>query len=843
MIVMPSCKFILQIIVALSLLMQFESSGLASDDMLIFTGYTNRIYGNLTFNNGWNEYGWGPRFVTNNPVHTDALAYCLAPNGGWQAISLTHGDIDSALYTNLTFWINGGAGGGQTVGVGGMLGGVEQPRVGIGINGKLPTNSWLQVSLSLAALGCANQSNFDGIRIWSNSGNVQSNFFIDDVVLCAAPPPALVHLAVNAAQSVRTVDPRVFAVNTAAWDGNLDTTNTLSVLTNLGNQALRWPGGSWSDDYHWTNEPNSVGYVNRNWGAFSTNFIHVATNSHAQAFIIVNYGSSTPDEAAWGVRMFNITNHCGFKYWEVGNENYGSWETDNNTNAPWLRHDPWTYAMRFTNYYVRMKAVDPAIRIGAVVVSSESGNSNNATHFAVNPRTGVTNYGWTPVVLSTLKSLGVTPDFLIDHEYCPDVGDTSTLLWSQNWTSIAANLRQMLNDYMGPVSSNVELNVTENGNSGNDRQRSSLVSGLFYADSIGQILQTEINTRLWWDMRNGQNAITNSDPAYYGWRTNAGGYYYSDEGIVYNNAEPTNCYPTYYCAKLMKYFAGGGDTVVQASSSYPLLAVYAVKRTNGILTLLVINKSPSSNLTAAVNLAGYLPMTNALVYSYGISQDLAAGTPVGSPDLTQSNFTRAGVVFTNIFPPYSATVMVLTTLVSTNANLASLVINPGGTLTPAFVSNVLNYATTEAYGTRPTVTVVNSDLMAINRLIYNATTNLLASGVASGALTLSPNPAVTNLMRVQVTAPDGVTIKNYVVSVKQLPSQTMPMLTNSLNGGVLTLTWPLDHLGYRLQVQTNQLSLGLSTNWFTWPNSTNVNTLLVPIDLGIPGMFFWLVYP
>jgi hypothetical protein len=642
-------------------------SAFASNDMLIFSDFTNRIYGNLVFNNGWHEYGWGPRFVTNNPVHSGTLSYCLAPDGGWQAISLIQDDLDTSLYTNLTFWINGGSSGGQSVVVKGMLGGIDQPSVGIGINGKLPTNSWLQVSLPLAALGCANKTNFDGIRLQSASPSAQPAFFIDDVVLRAAPPPALVNVGVIATQVVRTVDARVFAVNTAAWDGNLDTTNTIFVLTNMGNQALRWPGGSWGDVYHWTNEPNSAGFVNRNWGSFSTNFIHVATNTGAQVFIIANYGSSTPEEAAFGVRMFNLTNHCGFKYWEVGNENFGSWEADNNTNAPWLPHDPWTYAMRFTNYYAQMKAVDPTIKIGAVVIASETAYSNNATHFAVNPRTGVTNYGWTPVVLSTLKSLGVTPDFLIDHEYGPDSGDTTALLWSKNWTAIAANLRQMMNDYLGPASTNVEINVTENGNSGNDRQRSSLVSGLFYADSLGQVLQTEINTRLWWDLRNGRGLLRPSDPALYGWRTDWFTNvalltntleYYSDEGMVYNKAEPTNCYPTFYCAKLMKYFARGGDTVVKAASDYPLLASYAVKRTNGTLTLLVINKSSCSNLTAAVNVAGYLPVTNATVYSYGIPQDYAARTGLGSPDIAQTNISKAGVNFTSTFAPYSASVIV-----------------------------------------------------------------------------------------------------------------------------------------------------------------------------------------
>ena len=80
-----------------------------------------------------------------------------------------------------------------------------------------------------------------------------------------------------------------------------------------------------------------------------------------------------PNEAAYGVRMFNITNHCNFKYWEVGNEVGGSWEWDWNTNAPYKAHDPWTYAMRFKDYYAQMKAADPTIKIGAVADITEDG--------------------------------------------------------------------------------------------------------------------------------------------------------------------------------------------------------------------------------------------------------------------------------------------------------------------------------------------------------------------------------------------------------------------------------------------------------------------------------------
>jgi alpha-L-arabinofuranosidase len=619
-----------------------------SDDMLI---YSDR------FNNGWGD-GWSwltPRYPTNNPVYAGTNSMALIPSVPYVVWLLKpYTTVDATLYTNLTFWINGGATGGQNISVYGELNGSSSGLPTVSVTA--PTNSWKQVIISLASLG-VNKTNLTGIGF--NNGASTNRFFIDDVRLIAAPKPATVHVSVNANQTVRTVSGRVFGINTGGGDGDLNTPATKAILNDIGSTCLRWPGGSYGDIYHYANEPWDTGATSpRTAGSFSTNFIALATNTHSQAFIIVNYGTGTPEEAAYAVRMFNVTNHSNFKYWEVGNEINGTWEPDYNTNAPYKAHDPWTYAMRFTNYYAQMKAVDPTIKIGAVIEPTEDGYANNNDHPVVNPRTSVTHYGWTPVMLAYMRSNNVTPDFVIEHNYGPAGGDTQDLLYPKGWASDAAALRQMLNDYLGNAATNVTLEVTENG-TGGDRQNVSLPGGLFYADSIGQILQTEFNSRVWWDLRNGHGSVDNPDPAFYGWRTNANGSVLSDGGIVYGLGGVGNLYPTYYCAKLMPKFAADGDTVVRATSDYPLLATYAVKRTNGTLTLLVINKSASSALTANFNLSGYVPYGSAAIYSYGIPQDEAARTGDGSPDIAQTNFMGASAGFSATFAPFSATVMVM----------------------------------------------------------------------------------------------------------------------------------------------------------------------------------------
>jgi hypothetical protein len=183
---------------------------------------------------------------------------------------------------------------------------------------------------------------------------------------------------------------------------------------------------------------------------------------------------------------------------------------------------------------------------------------------------------------------------------------------------------------------------------------------LFEADNIGAVLQTEFNSFLRWDLHNGQSVLTDPDNALYGWRTNSSGELLGDGGVANGPVVPPDpdCYPSFYCLKLMQYFACGGDTVITATNDYELLGTYAVRRTNGTLTILVINKSSCSNLTAAINLTGFVPSSNATLYSYGIPQDQAASTGIGSLDIAQTNISGVSTNFNHTFAPYSATVLV-----------------------------------------------------------------------------------------------------------------------------------------------------------------------------------------
>jgi alpha-N-arabinofuranosidase len=595
--------------------------------------------------NGFQNWSYGPyNFESTNPVYSGTYAITLS--NAWNGISFEHSDFNPAPYTNLTFFVNGGATGGQIVQVNWQY----DDSASNGLEYQLPalpTNSWRQFNLPLATLGVAGVTNLSRLNFQLTAYGSTAVFSLDSVSLSTVPP-ALIQVSVDASQTIRAADARWFGLNTAVWDGYFDTPYTAAAVAQLGTQILRFPGGSTADDYHWAS--NTTDTNTWTWATSFSSFIQIATNAHAQAMITVNYGSGTPQEAAAWVRAANITNHCNFANWEIGNEEYGSWETDTNTNP----HDPYTYATRAAQYIAQMKAVDSTIKIGVVATPGENAyvNSFSNNHPAVNPRTGTTNYGWTPILLATLKSLGVTPDFLIHHVYPEyEVDDDQTLLqYSTNWASDAALLRQEISDYFGTGGTNIQLVCTENNADSGDqgKQSTSIVNGLYLADSLAQLMKTEIDGFIWWDLRNGQDTSGDFSSDLYGWRT------YGDLGII--GGANIN-YPTYYSTKLMQYYMRPGDTVLNAASDYFLISSYAARKADGALDLLLINKNETAPLATQIILTNFFPWSTATVRSYGMAEDEATRTngPAAAQDIATNYFTAASTNFMTNLPPYSLT--------------------------------------------------------------------------------------------------------------------------------------------------------------------------------------------
>lgn len=640
----------------------------AQDDQIVYDD---------ALQNGWVSYGWATLdFSATAFVHGGAKSISVTdPTSNYQALYLHHDAFDNSAYQSLSFWINGGASGGQNLRVQGVLNGVSQTAVVLSI---LPANAWQQVTLSLSDLGVANNSTFDGFWIQNNSGAPAPTFYVDDISLIAAPPPAQIQISINAASVIRTIDERIFGINLAIWDSLLSGPDNDALLSAMGTRTVRFPGGSLSDDYDWQTDRSVSDGGPFQWPNNAATFARVAETRGVQPYVTVNYGSGTPEQAAawvayyngdpasaavlgtdakgrdwktvgyWAAMRaagplavddgFNFLRAAhpapyGFRYWEVGNENYGSWEYDQHgmagsglSGAP---HDAATYAAWFKLFYNQMLAVDPTIRVGAV---------------------------FDPAFVTKLNAAGVTPHYVIYHRYPQNAGnenDATLLQGASGVLSDAATVRNAItNTYGAANGAAIELAMTElnSTSSGVGKQSVSLVNALFMADSVGYVARSEFNSCLWWDLRNGSMSGNNA-ASLYGWRQ------FGDYGVLAagdRNDTPANTpYPTFYAAKLLTHWGRGGDQVVAADSNYPLLSVHAARLANGNLALLAINRSASTDANTQIAVAGFTPDPGATVYRYGKQNDLA------NADLSANSINGASTAFAYSFPSYSMSVIVL----------------------------------------------------------------------------------------------------------------------------------------------------------------------------------------
>jgi fibronectin type 3 domain-containing protein len=165
-----------------------------------------------------------------------------------------------------------------------------------------------------------------------------------------------------------------------------------------------------------------------------------------------------------------------------------------------------------------------------------------------------------------------------------------------------------------------------------------------------------------------------------------------------------------------------------------------------------------------------------------------------------------------------------------------------------------------------TLPLVPTGLIATNtsgtqiNLAWNASTsasgyNLKRSTISGGSYTI----IATNLsyLNYSDTGLTGGTVYYYVVTATNIygesanssqasarpVSTTSPQLNVATSASQIQLSWPMDHLGWHMQVQTNSLNAGLGTNWVDVPNSNQTNQFSTPINTANGSVFFRLVYP
>jgi hypothetical protein len=96
------------------------------------------------------------------------------------------------------------------------------------------------------------------------------------------------------------------------------------------------------------------------------------------------------------------------------------------------------------------------------------------------------------------------------------------------------------------------------------------------------------------------------------------------------------------------------------------------------------------------------------------------------------------------------------------------------------------------------------------------------------------------LSSLQITNLEAQLVAKYgTVGVATNPT----IIMTAVSGNVLTLSWPADHIGWRLQAQTNSLSTGIGSVWTDVAGSTTVDSVNVTINPANGTVFYRMVYP
>ncbi|GGQ27739.1 cellulose binding domain-containing protein [Streptosporangium pseudovulgare] len=407
-----------------------------------------------------------------------------------------------------------------------------------------------------------------------------------------ADETAPVAVTVNARAALASVPETAVGANHAIWDSRLGTDETADLLKDAGVKLLRYPGGSYSDIYHWADHTAPGGYVAPDTD-FDT-FMRGVRRTGAQPMVTANYGTGTAEEAAAWVRRANVTKGYGVRYWEIGNENYGNgrygaaWEADDHADK-----SPAEYARNVVAYSDAMKAVDPTIKIGAVLTTP----ANWPDALVADGDAG----SWNEVVLSTA---GPKIDFVILHWY-PGAFDRAAQV-----PDMIQLVRKQIAKHAGAGSERIGIAMTEFNTGSSDRGATTQPGALAAADAYATLLANGVFTVDWWNVHNGIGKVTEVE----------GHTDYGDFGLLSSGTctdggvcEPAANTPfaPYHALQMVSRFARPGDRFIRAATDQAKVTAHAVRRPDGALAVMLINTSSDTSYPVAIDYSGFSPASGA----------------------------------------------------------------------------------------------------------------------------------------------------------------------------------------------------------------------------------------
>jgi len=456
--------------------------------------------------------------------------------------------------------------------------------------------------------------------------------FVAPVYSTVAAPSGNATVTINVDYStvITKVPKYLFGNNATAYTAQLaNAPDLVSSIKNLSPNVLRFPGGSLSDAYFWdgvipTDAPDSIiasgilgpatywlGSNVPSWQFSLANYYTLLQQTNSTGIITVNYAyarygtSAHPDQVAAHLAANWVRYDKGrTKYWEIGNEDYGSWEdgykidvTKNQDGQPQFISGA-LYGQHFKVFADSMRAaatqVGSTIEIGAQVIGTNPANTSN-------PPGETWNNG-------LFASAGDSPDFYVIHDYFTgEDNETAAVILNTAATETSAITAWMNTSTtagsvaMKPIAL-TEWNITAMGS----RQMVSNVAGLHADLALGEMLKNHFGMASRWNLVSGWGTTGNDQ----------GMFSTGEPGVTDNTPHPA-FYHMYY---FQKYF---GDRMVSSTvqNSSAVLAqnvgdivAYASSFTSGEAGVVIVNKGTSSQIVS-VNITNFLPGTRYYYYT------------------------------------------------------------------------------------------------------------------------------------------------------------------------------------------------------------------------------------
>lgn len=387
-----------------------------------------------------------------------------------------------------------------------------------------------------------------------------------------------------------TIGPLALGVNVAAWDGiaqDVDVATMTNLLKSAGLRLLRFPGGSWADEYDWSTGTDASKCLGAAAGACSEadplsfgDLSTVARSAGASVFATVNYGSGTPSQAAAWVTRSVTTRGEKVALWEVGNETYSCAETNrhlaSSAGGPECPSTAFMTASYTTNvlpYLEAMKRADPAARIGVPWAFSGAEAAGAGVKDASL---------WNAKVLRAVKG---DISFVDAHWYPFDqiagLTDQQILQSARRIPAAAAQIRSTLQrDAPGSSFLIGETNVSDRATTLDFQP----VSALFAAATSLMWLSQGAQSVDWWDLNNFGSPTTGD----YGFVSSGG-----------SESEPAGTpFPPYYGEALASMLARSGSHIKTVDCGSAEVLCFTSDRGNTRRVLLV-NANPSAVASVA----------------------------------------------------------------------------------------------------------------------------------------------------------------------------------------------------------------------------------------------------